>query len=255
MKPRITNIQRFCVHDGPGIRTTVFFKGCTLRCPWCANPENIKAEQEYFHIGEKREPIGREYADVELAERLLRDEDFYGEDGGVTFSGGEPLLALGSYAGTLEMLRDKGISLCVETALYVPEEAVRFALAHIDFFIVDVKLLEKEICKNVIDGDVELYEKNLRLVSEAVGDERLTLRIPMVRGVTDTAENKERMLDLLAQIKPGKVEVFSVHALAKKKYERLGLPMRVFEPLSEAELQRFAEELSEKNIVSEVIRI
>ena len=93
MKVRITNIQRFSLQDGPGIRTTVFFKGCNLRCPWCANPENINYEiQEYMDENTKK-IFGYDIELKELEKEILKDENYYKlNNGGVTFSGGEPLL-------------------------------------------------------------------------------------------------------------------------------------------------------------------
>ena len=115
MKVLVSNIQRLSLHDGPGIRTTVFFKGCSLHCPWCANPENININSENYFIKEKclttclKTSIcnhkgnveclygavgiwGKHYSEEEILKEIKKDKGFYKKDGGVTFSGGEPLL-------------------------------------------------------------------------------------------------------------------------------------------------------------------
>ena len=90
----ITNIQRMCFHDGPGIRTTVFLKGCNLHCPWCANPENISALPQAYERDGRKGLYGKEFSEEELLKEVLKDRRFYEDGGGVTFSGGEPLLQI-----------------------------------------------------------------------------------------------------------------------------------------------------------------
>ena len=174
---RVTGVQRFSVHDGPGIRTTVFLKGCSLRCPWCCNPENIKPEREvYFRASrctgcleclkgceflERPEDIfmypehlecaencpsgamgvyGDDLSPEELADLILRDLDYYeATEGGVTFSGGEPLLQADGILALLEKL--DGIHVAVETSLHAPPENLGVLLDRVDLFIVDVKIL------------------------------------------------------------------------------------------------------------------
>ena len=87
----ITNIQRFSLHDGPGIRTTVFLKGCSIRCPWCSNPENLNGYPEKYNKNGIEGIYGKEYSCDEVYDEIMKDEVFYEDDGGVTFSGGEAL--------------------------------------------------------------------------------------------------------------------------------------------------------------------
>ena len=110
MKVRISNIQRFSLHDGEGIRTTIFLKGCNLRCPWCANPENIDFEfTKYKNKDTKEEGIfGKDIDNLELYNEIIKDKEFYKDsNGGVTFSGGEPLIQIRKLEPLLAKLKKK----------------------------------------------------------------------------------------------------------------------------------------------------
>lgn len=253
MKPLITNIQRFCLHDGPGIRTTVFFKGCSLHCPWCANPENIDFEQQAFVIKEKCKEscirtfccnfyqnnsaciddinkcsygvfdiIGKYYSNSELYNEVIKDKAYYNNEGGVTFSGGEALLFLKEYKEVINKLRSEDITTCVETALFVPIENVVWAAKVIDFFYVDIKVLDYDKCRNILGGDVNKFIENLEYLYKKIDKDRLIYRIPFVRDITYTKENIDMIIQMINCFPPKQVEIFSVHNLGEKKYERLG---------------------------------
>jgi len=263
MKPLITNIQRFCVHDGPGIRTTVFFKGCSLRCPWCANPENISFEEEYYYIREKCSntckfvstclafktgkacyadmknccygaigKFGKYYTDEELYEELIKDIDFYENEGGITFSGGECLLFLPYYKELLKKLKEKKISICVETALFIPCAKIEEILQYIDYYFVDIKIMNSKMCKEILGGDFNTFLKNLELLHDNVSKDRIVYRLPLVHGITLERDNIERIKALIIKYQPIKVEIFGVHNLGDKKYLRLNL---FKEPVSSVE--------------------
>ena len=157
----ITKIQRFSLHDGPGIRTTVFLKGCSLRCPWCANPENMNAVSEPYLKDGKSGVFGLWISCEELFETLMRDRSFYetpasilgayaGMPGGVTLSGGEPLLQMDRLESLCRQLRTENIHMCVETALFVPTEMLLLALKYIDLFFVDIKIMNAERCLEIL---------------------------------------------------------------------------------------------------------
>ena len=129
MKARITNIQRFSLQDGPGIRTTIFLKGCSLKCPWCSNPENISYEiEEYKNDGEKG-IYGKDIELDELYEEIKKDDAYYKIDnGGVTFSGGEVLLQIEKIEPLLKKLKSEKINICMETCLVSPLDNLKVAL-------------------------------------------------------------------------------------------------------------------------------
>ena len=255
MKPLISNIQRFSVHDGPGIRTTVFFKGCSLHCPWCANPENISFENEYYKLGQDTVSRGKYFDESTLYEKVTLDKTFYGKDGGVTFSGGEPLLSLKYYEKLLKRLKREAITIGVETALFVPKEILLNISQYIDFYYVDLKILTKEECKNVLGGELQIFLENLKWLHQNVTKEKITYRIPIVGGITNTMENLEKICKILEVYPPNQVEIFGVHNLAKRKYELLGRNIPHFSKIEKEDLkcvQRKFEMFTERVYIYEI---
>lgn len=235
----VSNIQRFSLHDGPGIRATVFLKGCSIRCPWCCNPENLESrQQEYIKDGVKG-TYGYEISTDDLYKEVMKDKPFYeGEleewniraadlidklPGGVTFSGGECLLQMKVLEPLLIRLNDEKIHTCIETSLYAPTTYLLIALQHIDLIIADVKILTEEKVKSVEKGELSLYKKNLGLLLGS--GKPVVLRIPVIGGYTDTEENQQLMCELLPIILPGsnvlKIQMIKEHNLGITKYESL----------------------------------
>ena len=166
MKVRITNIQRFCLSDGPGIRTTVFLKGCNLKCPWCANPENIDYNfNKYIDKNGEIKVFGYDIELNDLFNELMKDKNFYRlNNGGITFSGGEPLLQIKKIEPLLKKIKDEKINICFETSLNVPQELVKIAIDYADEFIVDIKILDRSLALNILKFDLDLYYNNINLV-------------------------------------------------------------------------------------------
>ncbi len=252
MKVIVSNIQRFCLHDGPGIRTTVFFKGCNLKCPWCSNPENIDFEvQEYFKDGEKN-VYGKEISLENLEKEILKDKDYYEKEGGVTFSGGEPLLQFKNIEPLLKNLKEKDINICVETALTVSTEIIDIAIKYVDEFIIDIKILD-ENSSYKINGNVEFFYKNIeKLLKNNVN---VTFRIPLVPEFTVTEENINKIYDFLKIYKPQKVEIFKIHRLGESKYKSLGKEMMEFKDISDDKILEIKEKIKKLNIEVDYIKI
>ena len=244
MKVRVTNIQRFSLQDGPGIRTTVFFKGCSIRCPWCSNPENLKPEIEEYDGG----IFGLDIELEELEKEILKDKKYYKTGGGVTFSGGEPLLQFKRIEKLLENLKKQNINICVETSLYVPEELVGIALKYVDEFIVDLKILDKKQAKEILKGNVEQYYLNIEKLFE--NNVNIKLRIPVTKEYTLKHENKKLLLQLIEKYKPKDIEIFKIHRLGEKKYKVLNKQMPQFEDVSDEELQEFLQEIVKLGVES-----
>lgn len=243
MSIRVTNIQRMCFDDGPGIRTTVFLKGCSLHCPWCSNPENILYEkQEYRQLGKAECRVyGNDYESEELLEELSKDRKYWGLDGGVTFSGGEPLLQAEKLETVWRKLKEEKIHLAMETALFVPENQIEIAEKYIDFFYVDVKILGKKMCKNILGGNVTQYLKNVKRLTEL--NKNICFRVPCSKEYVLNAENRKYLLDFFKNYQSFSVEIFGIHDLGKSKYEMLGSKMPKFQEVTQDDLEQLKLEL------------
>lgn len=261
----VTNIQRFSLHDGPGIRTTVFLKGCSLRCPWCSNPENLTAEpQEYIKDGLSG-VYGRFYSCDELYSEVIKDRAFFGDynseanlnlenaPGGVTFSGGEVLLQADKLQPLLKKLKAEGIHMGVETCLFVPEKLLNIAIQYIDLFYVDIKILDPLRCKNQLGGNIEQYHRNLNKLFESKAP--VVFRIPVIGGWTDDQENKKRVLKLLAEYHPLKVELIKEHNLGISKYQSLGMEIPDYKGASDELMREYADSITGLGIDTEICKI
>ena len=223
MKLNISNVQHFSVGDGAGIRTTVFFKGCDLCCPWCHNPENLSEAPStlcYERLG-KTEVLGREVTVEELLPELLEDKDFYETSGGgVTLSGGEVMLQSEGAAILAEKLKAQGVSVLIDTAGCVPYERFKRLNASVEGYLFDFKTASAEDYKG-IGGDLDLVKENLsRLLKEGVN---VTVRIPLIPDFNNSEDSVEAICLCLQELGVGLVEVLPFHRLGIGKYEAMGL--------------------------------
>lgn len=239
---RIFEIKRFAVHDGDGIRTTVFLKGCPLRCRWCHNPEGLSALPEeafYAHkciscgeckredfkteecLGEARILYGREMSVSALLPRLLEDREFYeSSGGGVTLSGGECLLHAPFCASLLRALKEEGIHTAVDTCGYVSREAFECVMPYTDVFLYDVKAFDSAVHEKCTGVPNTTILENLRYL-DACGC-AIEIRIPYVPDYNDG--EIEAIAHFLKELKNvTKVRVLPYHNYAGSKYEALGM--------------------------------
>ena len=268
----ITNIQRFSLHDGPGIRTTVFLKGCSLRCPWCSNPENLLMEPQPYVKDGIEGVYGKYYRPDELVHELLKDRNFYSGSlepaqwrissadqikdlpGGVTFSGGEALLQMNRLEAVCSRLHEEGIHIAVETCLSVSPAQLESAIQQIDFFYADMKILDPAGCRSVVKGDLELYLKNLdRLLHSG---KPVVIRIPVIGDYTDGVENRRAVKELIKKYRSRilKVELIREHNLGESKYRSLHMKID-YHGVSEQVLEDYKAELDELAIPVEICKI
>lgn len=252
MKVRLSNIQRFCLTDGPGIRTTVFLKGCNLNCPWCANPENIDHNFTKYTDEDGDEKVFGYDIDIDdLYEELIKDKEYFKlNDGGVTFSGGEPLLQIKNLEPLLKKLKENNINICFETALEVPSELVKIALAYADEFIIDVKILDKEKAKKVLNGNIDLYYKNLNLIKNNIG----TFRIPVTKEYTLEENHINELLRFFKKFPCKQIEIFKIHNFAQSKYKALNKPMKTFKEVTDNDLENLKNEIKKINKNVKIIK-
>jgi pyruvate formate lyase activating enzyme len=279
------NIQHFSIHDGPGIRTTVFLKGCNLRCYWCHNPESLKGAPEIQFIPSRcigcgacveACPLGREnrtarftpacrgcgacaevcypgaislagkeYGAGEITEMLLKDGPLMkSSGGGVTFSGGEPLLQADFTAGVFAALRAEGIHTAVETASNVPWEAFEKILPFTGLFICDIKAVDTELHRRGTGAGNERILENLRRLAAA--DVDILFRIPVIPCYND---NVDVILETGAFIRsldrPRPVELLAFHNICAGKYDALGreFTARLTQPPPVALMEKLADAL------------
>ena len=243
----ITNIQRFSLHDGPGIRTTVFLKGCSIRCPWCSNPENLNGYPEKYNKNGIEGIYGKEYSCDEVYDEIMKDEVFYEDDGGVTFSGGEALLQADNLIPLIKRIRKKGITVAVETCLFVPQKNVECMMPYVDFFYVDMKILQENQCLGILGGDIHLYKDNLKLLTE---QKQIIIRIPVIGGYTDGKNNREAIIKEIKRYEKRilKIEMIKGHNLGKSKYESLNMEIPQCNDVSDDFMEQYRKEI--ENVVN-----
>jgi len=221
LKGRIFNIEEFGVHDGPGIRKIVFFKGCHMHCSWCHNPEGISFQKEPIKTKNNRETIcGTDYAATELSEILLKGKEvLISSGGGITISGGEPLAQPEFLLELMDCL--KPVHLVVETSGYGDEEIFKKMTSKTDIVFLDIKQTDTEIHKKFTGVKNDLIFKNLEYLCGANSD--FVIRIPLIQEVNDTKENIRNTAKLIQGAKHLlRVELLPYHKTAGAKYPMIG---------------------------------
>lgn len=210
----IFNVQKFSINDGPGIRTLIFFKGCPLRCLWCSNPES----QNPFPEQDREKTIyGREETIDSLMRVILQDEPFYEESGGgVTLSGGEPLLQADFAIELLRTLHDQNIHTAVETTGAVAAKSFEKAAEYIDLFLFDVKHYDAEKHKRYTGMANKEILRNLHYAIDS--GEEVLVRIPVIPGVNDALDDARGFCHLLLPLGVRRVELLPFHQFGEKKY-------------------------------------
>ena len=231
----VTDIQRCTTEDGPGLRTTVFFKGCPLHCVWCHNPECIDPEPQMLHYPEKcigcgrcaegcytgaKAVCGKEMTVEEIMAEIMQDQPYYGKEGGVTFSGGEPLLQRGFLIKLLDACRQKGIHTAVETSLCIYDEEV---FRRLDLIMADLKIWDSARHRQYTGIPNEQIKENFKRIN-ALGLP-IIARTPVIPGIEQNIPEIAAFLKGLDNVR--RYELLPYHPLGEEKRAALGL-----EPLS-----------------------
>jgi len=286
-KGTLFNIMRYATHDGPGIRTTVFFKGCPLRCLWCHNPEGQSPELELFfradrcmHCGDcskacpngailfneatpltlkdkcrlcgtcvdvcqsmAREMTGRSMTVGEVIEEIQKDVIFYDESGGgVTFSGGEPLMQPGFLQDLLEACKERRIHTAVETCGLAESQTLLKIAAHVDLFLYDLKIIDSRKHEEFTGVPNSVILANLKALSDH--HPHIVIRFPLIPGTNDDEENMLETGRFLASLRNVReIEILPYHRTGTEKYRGLGrtYDLKQIKPPSSEQIHRSAD--------------
>lgn len=218
MKANIFNIQKFSLHDGPGIRTVIFFKGCPLHCQWCANPESLVS-----YIPETASEYKEKSLSIEdVMEEVMKDRDFYEESGGgVTLSGGEVLLQSDFAVKFLAQCKKNHLHTAIETSGFAPLITFQMIAEYTDLFLFDMKHYNE---KKHLDYTGVSNQPIIRNMKWAVThDKKVIARIPVIPGVNNSLEDASSFCHLLKELGIHEVNLLPFHQFGETKYKKLNL--------------------------------
>lgn len=222
-KGRIFNIQRFSIHDGPGIRTIVFLKGCPLRCRWCCNPESQEWDIQSMTQGGTVKTVGRDVTVGEVLEEVEKDRVYYMRSGGggMTLSGGECLWQPDFSAALLQAAKERGIGTAIETTGYAEIEVIRKLLPYVDTVLMDIKHTDGAKHKEFTTADNALIMENAKIIAREAKE--LIIRTPVVPSFNDSSEEIDGIARFAASLPNVKeMHILPYHKIGSDKYAGLG---------------------------------
>ena len=219
---RIFDIQRYSIHDGPGIRTIVFLKGCYLRCRWCCNPESQEYKIQELTLAGKTKTVGRDVTVEEVMDEVRKDDRYYRRSGGgITLSGGECMAQPEFAEALLRATHEYGYSTAIETTAFAKREVVAKLLPHVDHFLMDIKHMDSAKHKEFTSQPNELILENAKYIAENA--KHLIIRVPVVPTFNDTPEEIAaiaRFADSLPNVT--ELHLLPYHRLGQDKYQGIG---------------------------------
>ncbi len=288
----VFDIKRYAIHDGPGIRTTIFLKGCPLRCQWCQNPEGLELESEIFWrenrcpeecsacvaacpnsaisknetqvvvdkercglsrscqdacVYDALEIVGRKMSAGDVMAEVEKDRVFFDQSGGgVTFSGGEPLLQADFLISLLNELKMNNIHVALDTSGYVPYQDLEKISDSVDLFLYDLKLMDDEKHKKYTGVSNRIILENLERLSE--GGKAIAIRIPLIKGINDDGRSIQMFAEYLQTLKNVKdICLLAYHRGGCEKYRRLRKEERLktFNPPSKERVEEIKKTLTD----------
>jgi pyruvate formate lyase activating enzyme len=260
MEGLIFSVKRYSIHDGPGIRVTFFMKGCPLSCKWCHNPEGISPFSESVtqtnRVGDREfsreEMAGKLFTTGKIIEILEKERVFINQSkGGVTFSGGEPMLQAEFLLEALKACKTNGYHTAIDTSGYATSESYKSIMQYTDLFLFDIKHLDeaKHIESTGVSNSGIL--DNYRLLLKSGSD--IMVRIPVIPGFNDDHDHLEKLKDFIMSTKTRSLKMINLlpyHKIGSSKYKRFNLPYRMgnVEPPSNAEMHNMKELFMETGV-------
>ena len=259
-KGYIFDIKKYSVNDGPGIRTTVFLKGCPLSCWWCHNPESRRGEPEKVdncsfrwnlsRDSSERNMIGYQVSVEDVALEIEKDLIFYEESkGGATFSGGEPMLQVDFLHSLLTECKRKDINTAIDTTGYAPFSDFEKIYDVTDTFLYDLKLIDEKIHYEYCGVSNKMIHANLKELSS--NGKKIILRLPIIPTLTDTESNLSQTISFISNLKNiQEIDLLPFHTTAKSKYERMKIQNKVIDiiPPTKEEMNKLKNRFSQLGI-------
>ena len=243
VRGRIFDIQKYSIHDGPGIRTIVFLKGCPLRCRWCCNPESQEREIQTMIVGGKPKVIGQDVTVEEVMDEVLKDRCYFRRSGGgLTLSGGESLLQMDFASALLRAAKESGITTAMESTGFARFERIeQKILPYLDTFLMDIKHTDSAKHRYFTGVPNETILDNARRI--AASGQNLVIRVPVVPGFNATPE-EITAIARFARSLPGveRLHLLPYHRLGMDKYDGLGrkYTLSAIEPPSNEQMEKLA---------------
>lgn len=222
VRGRIFDIQKFSVHDGPGIRTIVFLKGCALRCKWCCNPESQSKEIETMHTPQGDKTVGKDVTVGEIIGPILKDRPYFNRSGGgITLSGGETLLQPEFAKALFTAAKENGINTAIESTAFARYETIKDLLPVIDVYLMDIKHINPEKHKAFTGQSNELILENAKKIAQDAN--KLIIRVPVIPTFNDTPEEIAQIAVFTKSLDTvEEMHLLPYHRYGEDKYSYLG---------------------------------
>lgn len=218
---RIFDIQKYSIHDGPGIRTIVFLKGCAFRCRWCCNPESQSFDIENMMFGGKSKIVGTDVTVREVMNEVLKDNFYYQRSGGgLTLSGGESLLQPEFAISLLKAAKEYGISTAIETTGFAKFEVISEFLKYLDYVLLDIKHINDEKHREFCGQSNKLVLENAIKMKQSGAN--LVIRVPVIPGFNNTVEEISEIAAFAKALGVEKLHLLPYHRMGEDKYQGLG---------------------------------
>ena len=228
IKGRIFDIQKFSIHDGDGIRTIVFLKGCVLRCRWCCNPESQEYAIQSMTVAGEEKIIGRDVTVEDVMRTVEQDRPYYYRSGGgLTLSGGESLCQPDFARALLRAAKESGIGTAMESMGCAPYDVIESILPYLDHYLLDIKHMDAAKHKEYTGRSNELMLENAGKIARS-GQTRLSIRIPVIPTFNDSVGEIREIAVYAKELgRVEKIHLLPYHRLGRDKYDGLGREYRM----------------------------